>query len=83
MKCIRCGSDQHKKICDTCLSKWSDMRSTIFNSLQKVHGKLSKDNHPIFIKETKRLEKIWKKDKDQFFKEIIALESRGSANPVA
>ncbi len=80
MKCIRCGDNQSRKICYACLDKWTDMRTTIFETLVKLHGQLSKENHPIFIKETKRLEKIWRKDKDQF---SIALESLGSATPVA
>lgn len=56
------------------------MRTAIFEKLVKTYGQLSKENHPIFIKETKRLEKNWRKDKDQFSK---ALESLGSAQPVA
>ena len=66
-KCIRCGDENSRgKICYSCMSKWTDMRSEVFNALEKKHGKLSPANHPIFIKETKRLEKIWRKDKDKF-----------------
>ena len=54
------------RICSTCLSNWSDMRSEIFNALQEKHGKLSPENHQIFIKITKRLESIWRKDKEKF-----------------
>lgn len=76
-KCIRCGNDNYngRRICSSCLGKWTDMRSAIFDELQKKYGKLSPTNHPTFIKETKRLEKIWRKDKDAFAVEL------GKINP--
>jgi hypothetical protein len=71
MKCIRCGEEStNKKICYSCLGKWTTMRSEIFDTLQNKYGKFSQENHSLFIKETKRLEKIWKKDKDKFIEEI-------------
>lgn len=34
MKCIRCGDEtSNKKICYSCLGKWADMRSAVFNKL--------------------------------------------------
>lgn len=75
-KCIRCGEDVHigRAICFPCLKKWVKMRRTIFDILKSKYGKLSPSNRPIFIKETKRLERIWMKSKDQFDLEIKKLE---------
>ncbi|HRW22333.1 MAG TPA: hypothetical protein P5509_10190 [Bacteroidales bacterium] len=74
-KCIRCGDDTltGARICPTCLSNWSDMRTTVFNALQEKYGKLNPQNHKFFIKETKRLERIWRKDKGKFEQEISAM----------
>jgi hypothetical protein len=57
------------------MGKWLDMRSLIFETLQWKYGLLSPQNHPIFIKETKRLEAIWRKDKSKFEIEINKLTS--------
>ena len=75
MKCIRCWQDTltSAKICPSCISDWSDMRTSIFNVLQEKHGKLSPINHQMFIKETKRLESIWRKDKQKFATELTKL----------
>jgi hypothetical protein len=70
MKCIRCGKENDRKICYACMDSWTEIRSLIFSTLEERHGKLSQINHPIFIKETKRLEKIWRKSKNDFAKEI-------------
>ena len=74
-KCIRCGQDTltSARICPSCLGDWSDMRTSIFTVLQEKHGKLSPTNHQMFIKETKRLESIWRKDKQKFATELSKL----------
>jgi hypothetical protein len=71
-KCIRCGQENINagRICPSCLSNWCDMRTEVFNALQLKYGKLSPSNHQFFIKETKRLEKIWRMDKNKFASEI-------------
>jgi hypothetical protein len=69
-KCIRCGGETHQRICPFCLSNWCDMRSAIFNKLQEKYGKLNPDNHQFFIKQTKKLESIWRKDKEKFLNEL-------------
>jgi len=71
-KCIRCGGDTltSAKICRNCMNNWADMRSAIFNALQEKYGTLSPINHRFFIKETKRLESIWRKDKQKFQVEL-------------
>lgn len=75
MKCIRCGNQTtgSYRICHTCLDDWGEMRGAVFNALQEKHGKLSPTNHKFFIKETKRLERIWRKDRGQFSIEIDKL----------
>ena len=75
-KCIRCGQDTMiagKRICNGCMDEWTDMRAAIFTTLQDKHGKLSPTNHKMFIKETKRLEAIWPKDREKFAIELGAL----------
>lgn len=74
-KCIRCGDENGngRRICYSCLGKWTDMRSAVFNELEKKHGKLTQLNHEIYKKEMKRLENIWRKDKDKFAVELGAL----------
>lgn len=52
------------------MSNWTDMRSAIFEMLTNKYGNLSPDNHQIFIKHTKRLESIWRKDKAAFIIEL-------------
>lgn len=76
-KCIRCGDDtlSSLKICSSCLCKWTDMRTIVLNTLESKYGKLSPINHQLFIKETKRLEKIWRKDNLQFTIEIEKLNT--------
>jgi len=70
-QCIRCHNDAaNGKFCQSCLDNWAEMRTQVFDILQKKYGKMSPENHAIFIKETKRLEKIWRKDKEQFQTEL-------------
>ena len=71
-KCIRCGQKilTSAKICPSCIHDWSDMRRSIFTVLEEKYGKLSPTNHQLFIKETKRLESIWRKDKQKFTTEL-------------
>ena len=72
MKCIRCNKETigHMLVCNECLDIWVEMRETIFNKLQEKYGKLSPSNHQTFIKETKRLEKIWRGNEEKFLEEI-------------
>jgi len=42
------------------------MRALTFNTLVLIHGNMTHSNHHIFKKEMKRLENIWRKDKDDF-----------------
>jgi hypothetical protein len=71
-KCRTCENETGlgKRICYKCLSKWSDMRADAFEFLQSKYGKMSPENHPIITKEMKRLDRLWRKDIDKFYKEI-------------
>lgn len=51
------------------------MRTQVFTVLEGKYGKLSPTNHQMFIKETKRLESIWRKDKQRFALELNKLEN--------
>jgi hypothetical protein len=52
------------------MKEWTTMRTTAFDILESKYGKMNPENHPTFIKEMKRLEKIWKRDKDLFQLEL-------------
>lgn len=47
------------------------MRVAAYNYLLNIHGAMTSENHPKFIVEMKRLERIWKKDKSKFQEEIF------------
>ena len=69
--CRKCGGESFgRRICTSCLRDWSTMRGDIFSYLQGKYGKMNRDNHPTFIKETKRLERIWRKDPEKLYQEI-------------
>lgn len=73
-KCIRCWEEAYsKKICSACLSSWSDMRIEVYGELEKALGHFSFQNQIVFKKEMKRLEKIWRKDKDKFQQEVLKI----------
>ena len=69
-KCTKCGDEKVAGVCHSCLRNWIDMRTVIFNKLTEKYGTLSPTNHELFKKQTKRLENIWRKDKEKFVKEI-------------
>lgn len=75
MKCIKCGRETYagQRICSKCLLDWQTMRKQIWDYHDKKYGKLSTDNLKKRQKETKKLEKIWREDKDKF-QEIIKEE---------
>ena len=70
-KCIRCGKcEAVKRICYSCLDKWEEMRKAIWDYHETNYGKLTPDNLKVRQKDTKRLERIWKKDKGEFLMEM-------------
>ena len=46
------------------------MRTIIWDYLTEKLGKFSPENQKTFVKETKRLEKVWRKDKTEFLQAI-------------
>lgn len=71
--CIKCKEKNifdNRRICLGCMKEWTTMRTTVFDTLESKYGKMNPENHPTFIKEMKRLEKIWKRDKDLFQLEL-------------
>ena len=80
MSCKICGGDTYagQRICSKCLLDWSAMRKQIWDYHEKIYGKLSNDNLKIRQKDTKRLEKIWRKDKDKFQKLLKGGEKDGT-----
>lgn len=71
--CIRCKEKNifdNRRICLGCMKEWTTMRTTAFDTLESKYGKMNPENHPTFIKEMKKLEKIWKRDKDLFQLEL-------------
>lgn len=77
MKCIRCGGEAFSghKICRSCMDDWGEMRTRIFNALQDKYGMLSLITQGVFKRETKRLENLWRKDRDRFEVEIGKINS--------
>lgn len=76
MKCIRCGVETpiNAKICVQCLNKWGEMRAVIYDTLYEKYGRINQQNHDVFKNETKRLERIWRRDKEMFEIEIKSLK---------
>ena len=72
MSCKRCGGDTYgsQNVCSRCLSDWSAMRKQAWDFIGGKLGKLSSENLKSYQKEMKKLEAIWRKDKDKF-QEII------------
>jgi len=68
MRCKTCGESSwpNKWVCPICLKEWTSMRSIAFKFLQDKYGKLCPDNLSIIQKEIKKLERIWRKDPDEF-----------------
>jgi hypothetical protein len=71
--CKRCNQKNifdNRRICIDCMKEWTNMRSLAWNSIEVKIGKLNPLNHETYKKEMKRLENIWKKDKEKFKTEI-------------
>lgn len=71
--CIRCHEKNifdNRRVCSGCMKEWTDMRTSAYDFVESKVGKLTPETHETYKKEMKRLEKIWKKDKEQFNLEI-------------
>ncbi|TCV17107.1 hypothetical protein EDC17_101124 [Sphingobacterium alimentarium] len=51
------------------------MRGVIWDTMMIVYGYFSPSTHKGWVKETKRLEAIWRKNKAEFEKEIELIKS--------
>ena len=76
-KCVRCHdeNDRTGRICSSCLTSWLDMRIMVFEALNEKLGKLTPDTHQQFIKEMKRMERTWRKDRDKFEIELNKIKN--------
>ena len=74
-KCIRCGSyHDNKKICNSCLIIWTSMRGVIWETMTIIHGSFSPETQKEWVNQTKKLEKTWRKDPEEFKKQIKILK---------
>lgn len=58
------------------MDDWKNMKEECFDLLELKLGKFSFQNQVQFKKEMKRLENIWKKDKDKYSTEIEILKTK-------
>lgn len=79
-KCIRCGnSHDNKKVCNSCLSNWADMRTIIWETMEIVYGSFIPETQKEWVKQTKKLESIWRKDKSEFDRKIAQIKEEKEA----
>lgn len=71
-KCRKCGgiAATGMSVCHTCIDKRNKMREEIFEFLKTKYGEVNYANHSVYVKETKRLSNLWKRDKELFRKEL-------------
>lgn len=67
-RCRRCGDTMITagRICPSCLHDWCNMRTTVFNKLEDIHGKLSTLNIKISQSEMRRLTELYTSDREKF-----------------
>jgi len=69
-KCIRCGGEilrnDNRKICRECMGNWRKMRETNYAYCEKTIGKMAGEQFAPFQKEMKRLENIWRRNKEKW-----------------
>jgi len=72
MSCRTCGRETYggQRFCSNCLNDWSEMRKMIWDYHTSKYGKISPDNLKIRQSETRRLDKLWRRDKDAFLLEV-------------
>lgn len=81
MKCRTCGRDTvgSMNFCYKCLNDWSTMRKQSWVFIEKKLGKLSSENLKSYQKEMKKLEKVWRKDKNKFQEILKGGEKDGTS----
>ncbi|HYH13684.1 MAG TPA: hypothetical protein VD794_00595 [Flavisolibacter sp.] len=60
------------KVCQQHLNHWPTMRQLVVKHLAYVFGTATHENNAIQLREAKRLENLWKRDKTLFAKELNA-----------
>ncbi len=79
-RCTKCGQDTigNGQLCTRCLTNWTEMKGLSYTTLISLHGNMTHSNHYMFKKEMRRLENVWRKDKNKFQEEIniLTLENR-------
>lgn len=66
MKCKYCGRETigNSRVCHKCLMDWLTMRKQIWDYHENKYGKLTAENLKIRQKETRKLDRLWRKDPD-------------------
>jgi hypothetical protein len=74
MNCKKCNRNAQpgQALCDDCLNNWLVMREIIQARLTSQYGEATRENLPSQQNEFKRLEHTWKRDREQFKKEVNA-----------
>jgi len=57
-------------VCHECVDNWLIMRQIIQQRLTAQYGEATRENLPSQQNEMKRLENTWKRDREQFKKEV-------------
>jgi hypothetical protein len=72
MNCKKCNhpATVGQALCDECLNSWLIMRDIIKQRLTAQYGEPTRETLSIQQNEMKRLENIWKRDREQFKKEV-------------
>jgi len=70
--CNKCGEELGfiKNICSSCFQLWLNMRKLSFIHLENKYGKLNINNRKKIMKEMRRLDNLWHKNKEEYEVEI-------------
>lgn len=56
--------------CLKCLNNWLIMREIVNKKLLTKYGEVTRQNFPIYNQEIRRLNNLWKRNRDEFEREI-------------
>lgn len=70
--CKNCNRETQpgQPICDGCVNNWLVMRGIIQDRLKAQYGPATRETLPSQQREMSRLENTWKRDREQFKKEV-------------
>lgn len=82
MGCRRCGGELYgnKSVCPKCMDDWQAMRKMIWDYCVKKFGGVTRETLADCQKESRRLSRIWRKDKDKFQEIINGGEVKDESN---